>query len=251
MLMVEQLQKSFGGVAALDGCSFNAAESHITAIIGPNGAGKSTLLNCISGATKPDCGRITLFDNNVTAEKPHRLARAGLARTFQISRELSSLTLLENVLLAQQSQSDEHFFTPIFLRGRILKEEKAATERAMQLLTRVGLERLADETASVLSGGQKKLLELARALMLNPRVVLLDEPAAGVAPPMVQVLIEVIKGLQGKGVSFILVEHNMDMVAALSDHVVVMAEGKKLVEGTFKDVTSDRRVADAYLGGVL
>ncbi|HAJ18621.1 MAG TPA: ABC transporter ATP-binding protein, partial [Rhodospirillaceae bacterium] len=141
MLMVEQLQKSFGGVAALDGCSFNAAESHITAIIGPNGAGKSTLLNCISGATKPDRGRITLFDNNVTAEKPHRLARAGLARTFQISRELSSLTLLENVLLAQQSQSDEHFFAPIFLRGRILKEEKEATQRAMQLLTRVGLER--------------------------------------------------------------------------------------------------------------
>ena len=157
-----------------------------------------------------------MFDNNVTGEKPHRLARAGLARTFQISRELSSLTLLENVLLAQQSQSDEHFFAPIFLRGRILKEEKEATQRAMQLLTRVGLERLADETASVLSGGQKKLLELARALMLNPRVVLLDEPAAGVAPPMVQVLIEVIKGLQGKGVSFILVEHNMDMAVMTS-----------------------------------
>ncbi|MDF1747902.1 MAG: ATP-binding cassette domain-containing protein, partial [Alphaproteobacteria bacterium] len=134
MLSVEQLKKSYGGVAALDGCSFKATDSQITAIIGPNGAGKSTLLNCISGAITPDSGTVMLFDKDVTGQKPHLLARARLARTFQISRELSSLTLLENVLLAQQSRSDEHFFAPIFRRNRILKEEKVATEQAMQLL---------------------------------------------------------------------------------------------------------------------
>ena len=188
---------------------------------------------------------------DVTGAKPHTLARMGLARTFQISRELTSLTLLENVMLAGRGEYDESFLAPLLFPRRMRRAEAEATDRAMALLTRVGLARLADATASDLSGGQKKLLELARALMLKPRVVLLDEPAAGVAPPMVEVLIEVIRDLRDDGVTFALVEHNMDMVSALSDQVVVMAEGRTLVSGRFEDVTADPRVAEAYLGGVL
>lgn len=251
MLAVTDLQKKFGGVAALDACTLDIPEKQITAVIGPNGAGKSTLLNCIAGALVPDAGSVTLFGDDVTGAKPHILARKQLVRTFQISRELSSLTLLENVLLAHPGKSDESFLAPIFQRKRVLRDQQDAVVRAMALLRRVGLDGLADKTASVLSGGQKKLLELARALMLKPLVVLLDEPAAGVAPPMVTVLIDVIKELHDEGVSFVLVEHNMDMVAALSHEVIVMAQGKTLVSGSFQDVTSDPRVVEAYLGGVI
>ncbi len=238
-------------MAALDGCSFDIPENRITAIIGPNGAGKSTLLNCIAGVERPDAGEIRLRDADVTGAKPHTLARRGLARTFQISRELTSLSLLENMLVANRSPSDEGFLAPLFQPGRVRRAERQAVSRAMALLDRVGLAAKADATASALSGGQKKLLELARALMLAPEMVLLDEPAAGVAPPMVSVLVEVIRALKGEGVTFALVEHNMDMVSALSDQVVVMAEGKTLVTGSFAGVTADRRVVEAYLGGVL
>ena len=241
----------YGGVAALDGCSLDIPEHCITAVIGPNGAGKSTLLNCVAGAAAPDGGTVLFQGTDVTGAKPHTLARMGLARTFQISRELTSLTLLENVMLAGRGEYDESFLAPLLFPGRMRRAEAEATDRAMALLTRVGLARLADATASDLSGGQKKLLELARALMLKPRVVLLDEPAAGVAPPMVEVLIEVIRDLRDDGVTFALVEHNMDMVSALSDQVVVMTEGRTLVSGRFEDVTADPRVAEAYLGGVL
>nr|WP_246484731.1 ATP-binding cassette domain-containing protein [Marivibrio halodurans] len=251
MLTIVDVGKRFGGVSALDKCSVEFESGKITAVIGPNGAGKSTLLNCISGALVPDSGSIRLFDDDVTGAKPHILARKGLARTFQISRELSSLTLLENLLLADRPSDPMSFFAPVFRRARVLDEQAEAVNRAMGLLRRVGLDRLADETASALSGGQKKLLELSRALMLKPRVVLLDEPAAGVAPPMVKVLIEVIRDLHAEGVDFVLVEHNMDMVAALSDEVVVMAEGTPLMRGDFKAVTTDARVAEAYLGGVV
>lgn len=251
MLSVQNLTKKFGGVAAVDACSLDFHEGNITAVIGPNGAGKSTLFNCIAGATVPDSGSVKLFGDEVTGAKPYVLARKGLARTFQISRELTGLTLLENVLLAYRPSQEVSFLAPVFQRARVLSEQAEAVDRAMELLARVGLARLADETADVLSGGQKKLLELSRALMLNPRIVLLDEPAAGVAPPMVKVLIDVIRELHDEGVSFILVEHNMDMVSALSDEVVVMAQGKPLVRGSFQEVTSDPRVVEAYLGGVV
>ncbi len=251
MLNVVGLGKRYGGIAALDACTLQIPEGKITAIIGPNGAGKSTLLHCITGAQRPDDGKVTFQGRDVTGARPHKLARLGLARTFQISRELRSLTLLENLLLADGAQHDHSFFLPLLAPGRIRAAQGAAVERAMALLRRVGLDRLAGDTANALSGGQKKLLELARALMLNPRVVLLDEPAAGVAPPMVQVLVEVIRSLREERVTFALVEHNMDMVAALSDQVVVMAEGRSLVSGSFAEVTGDRRVIEAYLGGVL
>lgn len=251
LLTVENLTRKFGGVAALDNCTLDFAEGRIAAVIGPNGAGKSTLFNCIAGAVVPDAGTVTLTGDDVTGAKPHILARKGLARTFQISRELTGLSLLENVLLAHRPSVEVSFFEPVFQRRRMLREQGEAVDRAMALLARVGLDRLADETAHVLSGGQKKLLELSRALMLNPRIVLLDEPAAGVAPPMVKVLIDVIRELHDEGVSFILVEHNMDMVAALSDDVIVMDQGRPLVQGTFQDVTADPRVVEAYLGGVL
>lgn len=251
MLSVRNLAKNFGGVSALDGCSVDIAEGHITAIIGPNGAGKSTLLNCVAGAVPPDDGTVEYLGVDITGAKPHRLARQRLVRTFQISRELSSLTLLENVLLARQNKTDENFFEPIFFGGRVKRQQRSDIEKAMQLLNRVGLDSFADATPNILSGGQKKLLELARALMLDPRLVLLDEPAAGVAPPMVKVLIAIIRELHQEGVTFVLVEHNMDMVSALSDQVYVMAEGKTLMSGSFDEVTSDHRVVEAYLGGVL
>jgi ABC-type branched-subunit amino acid transport system ATPase component len=251
LLTIRDLGKNFGGIAALDGCSIDVAAGEIAAIIGPNGAGKSTLLNCVAGALKPDRGSVTYYGEDATGAAPHILAGRRLVRTFQISRELTNLSLLENVLLSNQDPIDESFFAPILFPNRVKAKQEVAIEKAMGLLRRVGLEGHANETASVLSGGQKKLLELARALMLDPKLVLLDEPAAGVAPPMVSRLVEVIRELNEEDVTFVLVEHNMDMVAALGHRVHVMAEGKNLVSGTFEEVTQDVRVVEAYLGGVI
>ena len=243
--------KHFGGVVALDNCTIDVSPGEIAAIIGPNGAGKSTLLNCISGAIKPDRGSVIYDNSEATGLPPHVLARRRLVRTFQISRELTNLTLLENILLANQDPLDESFFTPIFLPGRVRSRQKKAIEKGMSLLRRVGLEDYADKPAGVLSGGQKKLLELARALMLDPKLVLLDEPAAGVAPTMISRLVEVITELNENDVTFVLVEHNMDMVSALGHRVHVMAEGRNLVSGSFDEVANDDRVVKAYLGGFV
>jgi ABC-type branched-subunit amino acid transport system ATPase component len=250
MLRVTGVSKSFGVLRVLREVELEAAAGAITGVIGPNGAGKSTLLYVIGGLIKPDAGQVTLDGADITSVVPHRRALAGLVRTFQIARELGELTVLENLLFARPNQTGESVWKAFAFPGRVRREERAAAERAHAILERVGLWRLADQPARGLSGGQKKLLELCRALMLDPKVILLDEPAAGVSPPMRTEISRVIRALCEEGITFIVVEHDMDMIASMCERVYVLAEGSNLTAGSFKQIVSDRRVVDAYLGGL-
>ncbi|MGY3604201.1 MULTISPECIES: ABC transporter ATP-binding protein [unclassified Bradyrhizobium] len=248
LLVIRGLTKSYGGLDAVAGVDMDLPHGRITGLIGPNGAGKTTLLNVISGVERATSGGVWLNGEAVATLPQHRLASRGLVRTFQISRELGQLSVLENLLLARPRQTGETL-TGIFTRARrVRREEEAAIEAARGALLKVNLWRLADEPASALSGGQKKLLEISRALMLSPRLVLLDEPAAGVAPSMEAILIDTIRGLADEGVDFLIIEHDLDVVAALCRHVYVMAAGKILTQGSFAEVSSDSRVVEAYLG---
>jgi ABC-type branched-subunit amino acid transport system ATPase component len=249
-LRVKGVSKSFGNVRVMHDVSLEAPAGRISGIIGPNGAGKSTLINIIGGLLRPDAGHVLLGDHDLTPLPPHLRARLGLIRTFQIARELGELTVLENLLLARQHQTGESVIKAFSQRAAVRREEKAAAARARQLLEKVGLWRLADERARALSGGQKKLLELSRALMLDPKIILLDEPAAGVSPPMRVEISQVIRGLCDEGLTFVVVEHDMDMVANICHRVYVIAEGANLTSGTFSEVVADHRVVGAYLGGI-
>lgn len=247
-LEIENLTKRFGGVAAIDGCSLSLRKGLITGLIGPNGAGKTTLLNLISGLIKPDAGRIHFNSEDITPVPAHRIASLGLVRTFQIVRELSGLTVLESLLLSPGHQIGETVSGALFRHAAVRRQEQRHAGKARQILKRIGLWRLADQSASQLSGGQKKLLELARALLLEPKFILLDEPAAGVAPPLLKDIMRLIRELKDEGISFGIVEHDMHLIGQLCDYVHVLAEGKSLVSGSFAEVTADPRVVDAYLG---
>lgn len=249
MLEADEVFKTFGGVHALDGVSLSVPQGSITGIVGPNGAGKSTLFNIFSGLMPPDRGEVRLRGEVVTGRPPQALAHMGLVRTFQISRELGELTVLENLALARPAQLGESVWRSLISRGRIRIEEASALQEARDLLERVNLWRHADAPARTLSGGQKKLLELCRALMLHPTAILLDEPAAGVNPVLIAELCAFISRLRGEGVTFAIVEHNMDLVAELCDPVHVLAEGRMLTSGSFASVVADQRVMRAYLGG--
>jgi ABC-type branched-subunit amino acid transport system ATPase component len=248
LLQARGIRKTYGGLEALSGVDLDLARGRITGLIGPNGAGKTTLLNVISGVERATSGQVLLLGEDIGSLPQHRLATRGLVRTFQISRELGQLTVLENLLLARARQTGEGLVGLFARPKRVRQEEEAAIEIARAALQKVNLWRLADAPAATLSGGQKKLLELSRALMLQPRLVLLDEPAAGVAPAMEEVLVATIRGLADEGVDFLIVEHDLDIVAALCDHVYVMAAGQVLTEGTFAHVVGDARVVEAYLG---
>ncbi len=248
LLTVERLQKHFGGVAALDTCSLGLGERSITGLIGPNGAGKTTLLNVITGLVKADAGAVSFNGDDITALPTHRIAALGLVRTFQIVRELGGLTVLENLLLAPRRQLGESVTGALLRHSAVRHQEQQNAANARKILQRIGLWRLADQPASALSGGQKKLLELARALLLEPKLILLDEPAAGVAPPLLKDIVKIILELKSEGVSFGIVEHDMHLIAEVCDHVHVLTEGRTLVSGTFAEVTGDSRVIDAYLG---
>ncbi|MDR3467866.1 MAG: ABC transporter ATP-binding protein [Xanthobacteraceae bacterium] len=247
LLETRNLAKRYGGLEAVAGVDLVLSHP-ITGLIGPNGAGKTTLLNIVSGVERASAGEVRFRGRAIGALPPHRLAALGLVRTFQISRELNSLTVLENLLLARPHQAGESLFGLFARPGRVRREEAAAIETARAALQRVNLWRLADAPAGSLSGGQKKLLELARAVMLAPRLILLDEPAAGVAPAMEEILIDTIRGLAADGVGFLIIEHDLEIIAALCDHVCVMAAGQILTEGSFAEVTADARVVEAYLG---
>src|SRR5262245_8811829 len=250
MLRVTGVRKSFGVLRVLREVELDAAAGGITGIIGPNGAGKTTLLYVIGGLIKPDTGKVMLDGADITSVVPYKRALCGLVRTFQIARELGELTVLENLLFARPNQTGESVWKAFAFPGRVRREERAAADRARAILERVGLWRLADQPARGLSGGQKKLLELCRALMLDPKVILLDEPAAGVSPPMRAEISRVIRALCEEGLTFVVVEHDMDMIASICERVYVLAEGSNLTAGTFEEIVSDRRVVDAYLGGL-
>jgi branched-chain amino acid transport system ATP-binding protein len=240
LLSVEGLNRAFGGVHAVRDCSFTVEPGSITGLIGPNGAGKTTAFNLIGGVLKPSGGRVLFQGNDITGHAPHRISRAGIGRTFQITRELAELSVLQNVIVHAPARGLRT------LMRRALPHHEL--DRARELLAFVGLERLAHEPAGTLSYGQRKLLELAGVLMAGPRLVMLDEPAGGVNPRLLENIVERIRELNREGVTFLIVEHNMDVVMSLSHSVVVMAHGEVLRQASPKEVQADDRVLDAYLG---
>jgi branched-chain amino acid transport system ATP-binding protein len=247
-LELHGVTRRFGGHAAVDDVSFRVQPGTITGLIGPNGAGKTTLFNLVAGALPPTAGRITLGARRLDGQPPHRVLRAGVARTFQIPRPFAAMTVLENVMLAGQGQPGERFWTNWLRPGAVAAGERALRERAGELLDFVGLGALLGAPARVLSGGQRKLLELARALMTGPRLLLLDEPAAGVNPTLLDEIAARIVALNRRGTTVLMVEHNLDLVMRLCRPVLVMAAGRLLLEGDPETVRTDPRVQAAYLG---
>jgi len=249
LLEVRGVTRSFGGVRAVDNASFDVAAGSITALIGPNGAGKSSLFNIVSGFLRAERGSVTFAGRTIERRAPHRIAQAGLVRTFQTPRALTKMSVLENVLLATPHHPGERLGR-VFATPRTTRSHESGAEReARRLLKLVRLDRQADDYAGTLSGGERKLLDFARVLMTEPRLILLDEPMAGVNPTLGRQLLEHIVEVRGKrGVTFLLIEHDLDLVMRASDTVVVMNEGRILTAGTPDEVRSDERVVDAYLG---
>ncbi len=249
MLEVRGLEKRFGGNRAVDGASFDVSEASITGLIGPNGAGKTTCFNCIAGALKPDGGTVVFDGEDITGMPSYRVYERGLARTFQIPQELGGMSVLENLMLAPLGQSGERIWASWLLPRRVAREERANVVRAHEVLSLVDLDAAADERSDSLSGGQRKLLELARVLMGRPRMILLDEPSAGVNPTLMMRLVRDIQSLRSSlGITFLVVAHDMDLVTRLCDELVVMTTGRVLTSGTPDDVLANEAVRDAYLG---
>jgi ABC-type branched-subunit amino acid transport system ATPase component len=250
-LRCEALVKAFQGVHAVNGAEFSVPEGQITALLGPNGAGKTTVVNMLSGAMRSDRGRIFLGDTETTGWPSYKVARAGLLRTFQLSRELGGLTVLENLLTAAPNQAGDELFNVLFRPGLVRTQERENAQRALELLEIYGLYRHRDTPASELSGGQKKLLEIARAVMGAPNVLLLDEPMAGVNPALIDVLGGYILNLKKDGVTVLMIEHNLGVVERICDHVIVLAEGRTLATGQLSDLRQNTEVVKAYLGEVM
>lgn len=240
--------KGFGGILALDHCSIRVKEGAIVGLIGPNGAGKSTLFDVISGFLPPDAGSIVFSGREILGLPAYKIARLGLVRTFQIPRSLMRMTVLENMMLGAQGQAGERLCNPLIRRHKVMAQETEIREKAEEILEFFDLQRMRDEYAGSLSGGQKKMLEMARALMADPRLLLLDEPFAGVNPALADRLIEQIRILKEKGLSIIIIEHAIPYVLALSDELYVLNKGAVLASGRPDAVISDRRVFEAYLG---
>ena len=248
ILSVREVSKSFGGVKAVDECTLSVEAGRITGLIGPNGAGKSTLFNVIIGLYPPDKGEVTFDGVRIDGFLPHRIVRLGLSKTFQIPREFRNLTVLENLLVAAPWAATENLRTLLLRPAEVRRQVREQVNRGEEILTSVGLRALRDEYARNLSGGQKKLLELARALMASPKMVMLDEPVAGVNPVLTKTLLDVIEALRDGGTTFFLVEHDMDVVMSHCDHIIVMHQGRRLMDGSPEEVRGDSRVIESYLG---
>jgi branched-chain amino acid transport system ATP-binding protein len=250
MLEVQGVEKSFGGLTAVDGCSLEVREGSITGLIGPNGAGKTTLFNIITGHYKPDRGKIVFQGQAIEGLPPHQIFKKRMYRTFQITREFAQMSVLENLMIMPEYQSGEKIWNTWFRPSRVRNQEREILEKALEVLEFVELIDLKNEYAGSLSGGQKKLLEIARSMMADPKIVLLDEPGAGVNPTLMKKLIANIETLrEEQGITFFLIEHDMDLVMNLCDPVIVMSEGKKLAEGNADEIKSNEAVLEAYLGG--
>jgi branched-chain amino acid transport system ATP-binding protein len=241
-MQVHEISKAYGGIQAVHSCSFSVDQGSITGLIGPNGAGKTTAFDVISGIVTPDAGTVEVDGVDVTGWMPHRITRRGVSRTFQITRALGDLTVLENMVVGSPVGGWRSL-----LGSRILQREE---DRAMELLRFVGIEKLATTPAESLSYGQKKLLEFASVLMPEPKLIMLDEPAGGVNPALLDRIMDHIRELNASGMTFLIVEHNMDVVMNLCDSIIVMAHGDVLTRGTPEVIRNDDTVLDAYLGRV-
>ncbi len=249
ILSTLKVSKAFGGIKAVDECTLEVEPGKITGLIGPNGAGKSTLFNVIIGLYPPDRGEVWFEGKRIDGLPPYHVVKLGIAKTFQIPREFEKLTVLENLLVAASMRYGESLVDLLLVPGKVKKELRSTIDRGEGVLDTVGLRELRDEYAGNLSGGQKKLLELARSLMTQPKIVMLDEPVAGVNPTLTNRLLEVIEDLRDGGRTFFLVEHDMDVVMRHCDHIIVLHQGRRLTEGTPEEVRTDQRVIDSYLGG--
>lgn len=240
LLEVKDLNKSFGGIHAVSDCTFSVEQGSITGLIGPNGAGKTTAFNLVSGVLKPDSGKIWFNGKRIDKMQPHKITRMGMSRTFQITRNLEDMTVLENLVV----QSPVHGIRGLF--GKSITPEEH--EKAMKLLDFLGITHLAYEETRNLSYGQKKLMDFAAMLMAGPKLVLLDEPAGGVNPALLEEIIAHIQELNGQGITFLIVEHNMELVMGICNPVVVMAAGTVIAQGTPDQVQNNAEVLEAYLG---
>jgi neutral amino acid transport system ATP-binding protein len=249
LFVADDVVKRFGGIRAVNGATMSVREGSITALIGPNGAGKTTFFNVITGFYRPDGGAATFEGRPVLGRPPYAIARLGMVRTFQITKALRRMPVIDNMMLAAPDQPGERLANVVFRPASSRRREREVREKAMELLEVFNLTRLADEYAGTLSGGQRKLLELSRALMARPRFLLLDEPMAGINPTLGRRLLDHMQRLRAEeGVTFLFIEHDMEVVMNHSDRVVVMAEGRVIADGEPHAVRGDQAVIDAYLG---
>jgi len=248
LLAASGLIKNFGGLVAVDQVAIEVSKGSITGLIGPNGAGKTTLFNLLSNFIRPDKGRVLFDGEPIHHLQSHQIAQRGMIRTFQVARVLSRLSVLENMLLAAQHQTGENFWFTWFKQKQIAAESRQQREQAMTILDSIGLAHMAHEYAGSLSGGQRKLLEMGRALMSQPKLILLDEPAAGVNPTLINQICDRILTWNRDGLTFLIIEHNMDVIMSLCDRVWVLAEGRNLAVGTPTEIQTNAQVLEAYLG---
>ncbi len=249
MIVVENLHRHFGGFHAVDGASIRIETGSITGLIGPNGAGKTTLFNVIAGRLPPTSGRVLMDGEDITGLPPHALFAKGLLRTFQIAHEFGSMTVRENLMMVPPDQSGETLWNAWFRRGAVATQERALRDKADEVLEFLTIAHLADQKANQISGGQKKLLELGRTMMVDAKIVFLDEVGAGVNRTLLNTIGDAIVRLnKERGYTFCVIEHDMDFIGRLCDPVIVMAEGRVLAQGTVDQVKSDERVIEAYLG---
>ena len=248
LLSAKGVTKRFGGFTAVDGMSFELQQGVIGGLIGPNGAGKTTLFNTLAGLENPDEGEVILDGRRIDSQPPHRIFANGLSRTFQIPRPFPEMSVLENVMMVPLRQAGEVFWMNWIRPGLVAAQERAARERAEEIIEFCSLTRVRSDQANTLSGGQLKLLELARVLMADPKIILLDEPAAGVNPSLMITLVDKIKALNSRGFTFLIIEHNMDVVMSICDPIMVMSQGKLIYQGDADGARRNPQVLDAYLG---
>jgi neutral amino acid transport system ATP-binding protein len=250
ILQAEGVVKRFGGIRAVNGATLSVRDGSITALIGPNGAGKTTLFNVLTGFYRGDAGAIRFQDQPIIRRPPYAIARLGMVRTFQITKALAAMPVIDNMMLAATDQPGERLANVIFRPRTVRRREREVHAQAMELLKVFDLAKVADQYAGTLSGGQRKLLELSRALMAKPKLLLLDEPMAGINPTLGRRLLEHMQTLRREqGVTFLFIEHDMEVVMGHSDRVIVMAEGRVIADGEPDEVRRDKAVIDAYLGG--